>query len=192
VRPLSFRARLAAAMGVLILLIAASVALYVPRRFEKEAIALIGHKAETLAHLTAFTIHPALYFADRAALEEALRGTRQDEDVAYILVADPAGNNLAAFHPERATREGIARRGLGGGLSRDGRLYEVTTPVHDGEQVLALLHIGLSLERLDRELSQMRLGIAVLSAVILAIGLALVVLTSNLLTRPLRAVVPIG
>ena len=187
-RPLSFRARLALAMGALILLISAAVAFWVPRRFENEAIALIGHKAETLAHLTAFTIHPSLYFGDRSALEEALSGTRQDKDVAYIVVADPAGRSLAAFHPERATRAGIARRTFGGGLSEDGRLFEVTTPVRDGERLLALLHIGLSLERLDRELAQMRIGIALLSAVILGIGLAVVMLTSNLLTRPLRAV----
>jgi signal transduction histidine kinase len=188
VKPLSFRARLALAMGALILLISAAVALWVPRRFEKEAIALIGHKAETLAHLTAFTIHPSIYFSDPAALEEALSGTRQDEDVAYIVVVDPAGKRLAAFHPERATRGGIARRTFGGGHSPDGRLFEVTTPVRDGERVLAFLHIGLSLERLNRELAQMRIAIALLSAVILAIGLAIVMLTSTLLTRPLRAV----
>lgn len=187
-RPLSFRARLALAMGALILLISAAVAFWVPRRFEKEAVALIGHKAETLAHLTAFTIHPSLYFDDRSALEEALSGTRQDKDVAYIVVADPAGRSLAAFHPERATPAGIARRTLGGGLSEDGRLFEVTAPVRDGERLLARLHIGLSLERLDRELAQMRVGIALLSAIILGIGLAVVMLTSNLLTRPLRAV----
>ncbi|HSN68984.1 MAG TPA: HAMP domain-containing protein [Thermoanaerobaculia bacterium] len=185
---LSFRARLALAMGALILLVAAAFALWVPRRFEKEAVALIGHKAETLAHLTAFTIHPSLYFGDRAALEEALSGTREDEDVAYIVVADPAGKRLAAFHPERASRGGIARRTPGGGLSPDGRLFEVTTPVREGERVLAFLHIGLSLERLNRELLQMRIAIALLSAVILAIGLAIVMLTSNLLTRPLQAV----
>ena len=58
-RPLSFRARLALTMGALIAVIAAALSFYLPRKLEEEAIALISHKAETLAQLTAFTIHPA-------------------------------------------------------------------------------------------------------------------------------------
>lgn len=175
---MSFRARLTLTMGTLILLIAAALFIYLPRKLEEEAIALISHKAETLAQLTAFTIHPAIYFQDRAALDEALSGTRRDKDVAYVIVTDPGGRTLASVHPERATG--------GHGVSRN--LYEVVTPIRDGNRELARLQIGISLARLNREIAQTRLAIALLGAFILAAALVAVVLISNLLTRPLREV----
>lgn len=171
---MSFRARLAITMGALILVIAAALSIYLPRKLEEEAIALISHKAETLAQLTAFTIHPSIYFEDRAALEEALSGTRNDKDVAYVIVTDPAGRTLASFHPERAA----AGRGV----------YEVTAPIREGTRELARLRIGMSLARLHREIAATRVNILILSALILAAGLIAVVLISNVLTRPLREV----
>ena len=176
----SFRARLALAMGTLILLIAAAIAIYLPGKLEDEAIALVSHKAETLAQLTAFTIHPAIYFQDRGALDEALSGTRRDKDVAYVLVTDAAGKTLTAFHPERATGRS--------GVSADRSLYEVATPIRDGQRELARLHIGMSLARVHREVTEMRVAIGLLSALILAVGLTAVVLISNVLTPPLREV----
>jgi signal transduction histidine kinase len=184
---LSFRTRVAAAMGALILLISAAVAIWVPKRFEREAIALMGHKADALAELTAFTIHPSLYFSDPAALDEALRGAREDEDVAYIVVSDPQGRRLASHHPELASAASLARA-RGSSLAEGRRIYEVAHPVTDGDRILARLHIGLSLERLDREIAQMRVAIVVASGIILALGLAAVALASSLLTRPLRQV----
>ncbi|HEX6099203.1 MAG TPA: HAMP domain-containing protein [Thermoanaerobaculia bacterium] len=170
---MTFRARLALAMGALILLIAIAISVYLPRKFEAEAMALIGQKAETLAELTAFTIHPAIYFNDRAALEEALSGARRDLDVAYIIVTGADGQRLSAFRPERARSAG---------------LLEVTKPIREGNRELARLQIGMSLARLHAEVREMRVAIGVLSAIILGIGLLAVVLLSNLLTRPLRHV----
>jgi signal transduction histidine kinase len=180
VTSLSFRARLALAMSALILAIAATVWFYVPGKLEDEAMSLVSHKAETLAQLTAFTIHPAIYFQDRAALDEALSAARSDKDVAYVLVSDPAGRTLAAFHPDRATGRT--------GVSADGSLYEVMTPIRDGSHELARLSVGISLARLNGEVRETRIAIGILTAIILAFGLAAVVLLSNVLTRPLREV----
>lgn len=168
---MTFRTRLALIMSAVILAISAAIWIYLPRKLEKEAISLIARKAETLAQLTAFTIHPAIYFQDRAALEEALTGTQRDRDVAFVIVTDPVGKQLAAFHPERAGGE---------------RMYEVTAPIREGPQELARLRIGMSLARLDGQLARMRMVIGVLSAAVLAAGLLTVVLISNLMTRPLR------
>jgi len=170
---MKFRARLALAMGALILLIAIAITIYVPRKLEDEAMALIGQKAETLAELTAFTIHPAIYFNDRAALEEALSGARRDRDVAYIIVTSANGQRLSEFHAERAAR---------------GDLYEVTKPIREGDRELARLHIGLTLARLQSGVREMRVAIGVLSLLILGAGLLAVAWLSNVLTRPLRDV----
>jgi signal transduction histidine kinase len=167
-------------MSALILAIAATVWFSVPGKLEDEALSLVSHKAETLAQLTAFTIHPAIYFQDRAALDEALSATRSDKDVAYVVVTDPAGRALAAFHQERATGRT--------GVSADGSLYEVMTPIREGSHELARLRIGISLARINSEVRETRIAIGFLTAVILAFGLAAVVLLSNVLTRPLREV----
>jgi signal transduction histidine kinase len=167
-------------MSALILAIAATVWFSVPGKLEDEALSLVSHKAETLAQLTAFTIHPAIYFQDRAALDEALSATRSDKDVAYVVVTDPAGRALAAFHQERATGRT--------GVSADGSLYEVMTPIREGSRELARLRIGISLARINSEVRETRIAIGFLTAVILAFGLAAVVLLSNVLTRPLREV----
>ncbi|MHB0972105.1 MAG: HAMP domain-containing sensor histidine kinase [Thermoanaerobaculia bacterium] len=183
---LSFRSKLALAMGALILAISAAISFYLPRVLEREAIALIAHKGETLARLTAFTIHPALHFDDRAALEEALTGTRGDRDVAYVVVTDPRGATLAAFHPERA---GAQRSGSPGGrVSDDRTLYEVTTPIGDGGREIARLRIGISLARLHASVTQLRITILGVSAAIFLAGMLGVWLISGVLTRPLRDV----
>src|SRR5688500_12106413 len=145
---LSFRTRLALAMCAVILIISVAIWIYLPHKLEQEASALIAHKAETRAQLTAFTIHPAVYFQDHAALEEALSGTRQEKDVAYVIVRAAAGNQLAAFHPERAHTAAIARRTQGGSVSPDGALYEVMAPIRERDRELARLYIGISLARL--------------------------------------------
>lgn len=181
--PLSFRTKLALTMGGLILAIVGFISFYFPRKLEREALRLVAHKAETLAQLTAFTINPAVYFNDPAALDEALSGARQDKDVAYVVVTDPSGRRLAAFHPELARALPAA-----GGISRDGDLYEVTTPIRDRGRELARLHIGMSLARLRREIMQTRITIGLVSLAILGLGLAGVLLLSTLLTRPLRQV----
>lgn len=187
-RPLSFRGRLALTMGALILLIASAISVYVPRKLEQEAIALIAHKADTLLQLTVFTIHPALYFRDGEALEEALSGARNDKDVAYVVVANAEGRSLSAFHRERATRAALTQSVPGGGVSRDGSMYEAMTLVRDGNRILAHLHVGISLARLNEQVAQMRIAIGVWSVFILTAGLVAVVFISNLLTRPLRDV----
>jgi signal transduction histidine kinase len=188
VTPLSFRARLALTMGALILLIASAISIYVPQKLEQEAIALIAHKAETLMQLTVFTIHPALYFQDRGALEEALSGARNDKDVAYVVVTDGEGRMLSAFHRERATRAALARRVPGGRRSPDRSLYETMTAVRDEGRVLARLHVGISLARLNAQVGRMRIAIGALSVFILTAGLIAAAFISNLLTRPLRDV----
>jgi methyl-accepting chemotaxis protein len=170
---MKFRARLALAMGALILLIAIAISIYVPRKLEDEAMALIGQKAETLAELTAFTIHPAIYFNDRAALEEALSGARRDRDVAYIIVTGANGQRLSEFHAERANT---------------GDLYQVTKPIREGDRELARLQIGVSLARVQYEVREMRVAIGVMSLLILGAGLLAVAWISSVLTRPLRDV----
>jgi signal transduction histidine kinase len=160
-------------MGALIVVICAAIWLYLPRKVEREAVALMSSKAETLAQLTAFTIHPALFFQDRAALDEALSGTKRDRDVAYIIVTDADGNRLTAFQPERVGEPLV---------------HEVTAPIRDGQRQLATLRIGMSLRRVSRDIRDMRVAIGAMTALILAAGLVAVVLISNLLTRPLRGV----
>lgn len=187
-RSLSFRARLALTMSVLILVIAAAIFVYVPRKLEQEAMAVMTHKAETLASLTAFTIHPSVYFQDRAAVEEALSGARSDKDVSYIVVVDRQGQRLASFHPERASAPALARQVSGGAVSPDRTLYDLMLPIRDGKQELARLYIGLSLARLHQQIVRTRLAIGLLSVLILVGGLAAVVLVSNVMTRPLRDV----
>ncbi|HEY0788253.1 MAG TPA: HAMP domain-containing protein, partial [Thermoanaerobaculia bacterium] len=186
--PLSFRGRLTLTMAGLVVLIAAATGIYLPRALANEAIALVGHKAETVAELTAFTIHPALYFGDRAALEEALSGTLGDADVAYVVVAAPDGRILLAHRRELASRGALARREPGGALAPGGSLYEVMTPVGDGERVLANLYVGLSLARMEKEVARMRAAIAVIAAMILAAALPLAFFLSGRLTNPLRDV----
>ena len=175
-------------MGSLLLILAVFVWIQVPLMMEAEAVTLVAHRAETLAQLTAFTIHPALYFKDPGALQEALAGTRQDKDLAYVLVTGPTGAPLSALHSERASAGNLARSREGGGLSSDRSMYEVMTPIRDRDRLLARLFLGISLQRARKEIARTRLGIGVLSGAVFALGLLAVVFLSNLLTRPLRDV----
>lgn len=183
-KALPFRWKLTLAMGALILVICASIAIYIPRVLEREALTLVAHKAETLARLTAFTIHPSLHFRDREALEEALSGTREDRDVAYVVVTDSQGVTLAAYNAGRMTQ----REARGGHVSQNDTMYELTTPVHDDGRELARLHLGVSLARLNESVAQLRLAIVGMSLAIFVAGMMMAWLISGILTRPLREV----
>ncbi|HUP60333.1 MAG TPA: ATP-binding protein [Thermoanaerobaculia bacterium] len=136
--------------------------------------------------LTAFTIHPAVYLRDADALEEALSATMRDEDVVYIVVAG-TDEIITQFHGERASPPAMRRTNDGAAISADGSMYEGMKTIHDGRSI-ARLYVGMSLQRLKREIRNARIAVVLMSVLVLGVGVLAVIGISTYLTRPLRAV----
>lgn len=163
------------------------VGVYFPARLEREAITLVSYKMRALLDLTAFTIHPAVYLGDTDAIEEALTGVSSDQDVVYIIVSSRDGI-ITQKNGHRISAPALARRRAGSSPSMDGSMFEGMTPIIDDGREIARLYIGMSLERIDREMANARIAVAIASAAVLVLGLAGVIVTATYLTRPLRQV----
>jgi signal transduction histidine kinase len=172
-------------VALIILLIGAiSVFIYAfsPTWQEKEAMKAVAAQAESLAEVAAFIIGPALFFADMATIEEALDGVQQNADLVYIRVLDDGGERVAGRTKEGGWREGDS-------FASDGSpLYEVERPIlHDGQQT-GRLDLGLSLGKVKKGIRQSRQAIAVVSIVIFIVGVAAVLGTGTVVTRPLSRI----
>ena len=183
------RAKLSLIFTLLVVGLTLFIVLYVPRRLEEQALASLADKARSVAAITAFGVGPALYFGDPAAAAPALESARQSPDVTYVVVTSRSGRVTTIWNLEGSDASGFREADGGDGPSRRGDVYRAMAPVvYDGHEV-GRLYLGLSLAPLHAETARSRRAAMATGAAVFLLGVAAVLLLSQLLTRPLLAVV---
>jgi signal transduction histidine kinase len=188
--PRSFQGRtIRTKLGVLVTLLIGLISLFIffffPARQEAQEIKAIAEKAQSIAEMTAFIIGPALFFEDTETIEEAFAGARQNEDLAYIMVFDKTGQVIAAFTKDSVDRSFLHSLKGHEGISQDGMIYEIVHPIlHNGEGI-GQLYLGLSLDKVRKEIYRSRKTIAFISFIVFAMGMVAVFGISTIVTRPL-------
>jgi diguanylate cyclase (GGDEF)-like protein/PAS domain S-box-containing protein len=200
------RTKLAAVISGLIGLISLAIFIDMPARLRRQAVTAVAEKAHTLTEMAAFNAGAALYFEDRAGVEESLAAVRENADLVYTVVLDEGGGAVAAFNRELAERYGFQEiamtpRVLGGvppgaprprtegGFSPDNRVYQAKSPVTYNGRGVGSIYVGLSLDRLNAEIGRSRATIALLSLLIFVIGIIVVFALSTVITEPLSRIV---
>ncbi len=200
------RTKLVAVISGFIGLVSLAIFIDMPVRLRRQAVTAVVEKAHTLTDMAAFNAGAALYFEDRAGVEESLAAVRENPDLVYSAVLDEGGSVVAAFNRELAERSGFqeiamtprvlaglppgaSRPRTEGGFSPDDRIYQVRSPVTYNGRRVGLIYVGLSLDRLNAEIKRSRATIALLSLVIFVVGIFTVFALSTVITEPLSRIV---
>ena len=163
--------------------------LFFPAQLERAAFEAIAEKAQTVAEMSTYTLGPALDFKNFDEVEEILQAAFQLENVSFARVETPEGLPIETI--VRDSSQASPRLiSLGeNGVSSDGRLYLVHHPITWNGEVLGTLHMGFSLDALNRNLAHSRLVFAGVSLLVFVIGILASLLISTFITGPLRLIV---
>ncbi len=180
------RDKLIVAFSALVACIALFVYAFFPARLEKQSILATQARAAAVGEMAAYSLGAGLLFQDTLAVHEVLAGAARARDVSFLAVWDASGRL-------------VARRGDGGPLRRpapnedgaitaDGRTLVASIVVTSGETRVGTLALGLSLAPLRAQVAQARRIGALVSVLILAVGIFAILAISTFVTRPLTAV----
>ena len=123
----TIRTKFIAIISCLLGAVSLFIFIYFPSRLESQAVSAIVAKAVSISEMTAFSISPALFFEDTDGLEEALEGTKQNEDLAYLVVLNHSGSVVATFNRESTRQVQFVQVQDSNHLSEDGTVYETVT-----------------------------------------------------------------
>jgi methyl-accepting chemotaxis protein len=172
--------------SLLIAAISIFVFIYFPSYLAEKQRHALGEKAQSIAKTTAFSIGPALVFEDPISAKQVLSGTRQNQDLAYVVVLNAQGERFVSYNPELA--EQADYQNIQNGISPDGQFYNTQTPIQiieeQSEQIGHLI-LGLSLDAVNIQVRQSREVIALVSLVIFIFGIGGVIFLITVITNPL-------
>jgi diguanylate cyclase (GGDEF)-like protein/PAS domain S-box-containing protein len=207
----SIRGKLAAVMVLVLGVLAGSAWVYFPEKLKQQATAAVAEKAAAVTEMTAFSLGPGLAAGDQSRIAEAMLGVRRNADLAYFLVFDNRGvevasfNDLVAAEVYPSTRMSPIRGGVRvphatapamdgnseimGGFSSDNRVYQSAAVVRLRGRAVGRIVIGLSLDGLRAEIDDTRATVAVVTILAFILGVAAVFGLGSLVTGPLQRIV---
>ena len=157
-----------------------------PADYERNAIKAVTVRSQSIAEMTAYSLSPALFFNDQEeAINEVLLSAQQNEDLAYIIVFDSSGKEVAAYKNNGEILENVYRmRDLG--VSTSGRFFRARAPISYKDNQLGELFLGLSLKELRKDMDSIRKKILFFSFFTFILGTTVIFSLSTLITRPLH------
>lgn len=182
----TFRFRLYLIFSGAVLSVALMIYLYLPQKFQEQAIHAAHSKAITIADISAFSTAPALYFNDTDALQEVLNSTGKNPDVRYIIITDHRLKLIAGLHVEEGVRLKYDIADYDGVLSEDERTVMSRSSIQYNNLTIGYLYLGLSLDPMLEEVGNTKRNFTLLSITMLIVGLGMVYFVARLLTNPLE------
>jgi signal transduction histidine kinase/ActR/RegA family two-component response regulator len=166
---------------VCVLVVLGSVGVSVAR-WEERARRELGERSRDMAELVALAVAPALEREDGAEAQRQLESVAVLPEALFGVLLREDGTPLGAWHPERVPH--AARRGEE--EPARGMTVRRSVPTRGGARGTLLL--GLSGARLEEELRRSRHHVAAVTLALLGLGLAVLLVLSGVLTRPLERV----
>lgn len=166
-------------------------------------------QGEAVGLLAADELVNPLYYFDLESIGRIVRGVLNQPDVEYVTVYDPAGMVIHDGSPGIASYGKPMLDAIAGGvvnsrtllLQTHADIFDVSAPISIGDQRLGGIRIGYSLEsvrhygevankELERRIDQIGqrylIGIVLLLATLVVLGLAVSVVMQRTLIRPVR------
>jgi len=158
-----------------------------PKEFRKQAFSDAEAKTTSISRMVAFSLAPALFFEDEQTIEGIILSARQNKDLAYLVVVDASGREVAAF--QRAAAPALDFELLQKGRrSIDAHAYHLAVPLIYKEKEIGRLFLGLSLEEVLKQIGGIRRKLIIFGSAFSLVCIAAAFLLSLLITRPLRDV----
>jgi len=183
---LSMRAQVALVVILVQSAIMLVLAFVFPTLTKRIGVDSAAQQAYGIASMTAYALAPAVVSGDRRTIEGALEIAKQNQDLAFAVVADSAGRILASYQPLPVPVQEILD---GHRLTDDGMVSEAVVPILYEGASIGRLYIGLSLRSMYARILRVSLISAAIIIFVMVFGVALVVAGGALTTLPLRRIV---
>lgn len=178
---LSLKQKLTILFSFIISFVSLFMSIYVPQRSEAIFIKAIEDKARVIAEMTAYSITPAIVFEDDENIRQNFLNAEQIDELLYIVITKDdtifTGSNLA---------RAVASNFRTTGVEIDSSIVKVNIDLMHKENLVGTLYLGLSLDNVQKEISESRTAMLTLSLLLFLIGIAAVMLISAYLTNPIK------
>jgi uncharacterized membrane protein affecting hemolysin expression len=186
-RRLTIRVQLTVLTGLLIAAITGLMFVFFPARIEQQALVATRDRTESMAHVAAYSAAPGLYFADTAAVTEALAALRTNSLMRYAIVFDANGKRVAGiYHAPADSLEFEQQPGLG--ITPAGDVNAAQADINHNGSVIGKLRLGFSLEPMRLEVAAARRTIGLVSLVVFLVGVIAVYGIALAVTRPVTEI----
>jgi signal transduction histidine kinase/DNA-binding response OmpR family regulator len=181
---LRLRTKLASVISLVVGAIAVFIYLVLPDRLERMALTGILAKGQSIGGMTAFSVSSALLFKDQRGIDDALAEALQNDDVVFLRVTDEHGGPVREVN--RGGLDSATVRSVLAVIGPQGSLAHLSTPIIGNRSRIGQLDLVLSLAELEEDLASTKAGIALLSSILLVLGIAVVFAISARVARPLE------
>lgn len=182
----SIRTKFILIFTLLVGLICVFIYFYFPLKFEKQALQATADKARCINDMTAFNVSSTLLFEDKNDMKEILAGVKQNRDLAYLVVLNNKGEVFSAINLETALKADYKLLANHNPISEDKLIYRTRAPIIHKGKAIGDIFLGLFLKDLQAQIEKSRLTLTYVSAVIFILVVAMIFLTSTVITRPLK------
>lgn len=183
------RTKLTLATALLVALVALFIFSFFPRKFELYALEEVRLRSQNILEMVAYSAAPGLYFDDKTTVEEALSIARLNKDLVYLVITDETGAMVSShMRSDSANASAVPIAIMALSRAKDLSLYERDTPIEMEGAVVGHLWLGLSLAEPKERVNEARKTITLVCLILLVVGVGLMMVLSNVITRPLQVI----
>ena len=160
------------------------ILIYVPHQQQRQLERELNNKLRDMTEMLAIGLGVSLATGDNEIFRETVNWVKDDRDLAFILVLDEEEEEILSHNREFLSGPVEEVTGNAEILTVENISYFASGIEHEG-MMLGHAVIGLSREHLNREISENRSTIIVVSLVILILGTTMVWILSNVIGGPI-------
>ena len=168
----------------LLLLIVAFLFTYFPARQKNQLERELNNKLISMTDMVAVGIGVGLSTGDNAIFKETITWVKSDTDLAYILLLDDENEELISYNPRQLDATPTATL-TDGQLTTFDHIVYLAQPIEHDDITHGRAIIGLSRDRLQREINEETWISIIVSLAMLILGTAIVWLLSKLIGGPI-------
>ncbi|RKZ29360.1 hypothetical protein DRQ36_08865, partial [bacterium] len=166
INKLSVRMKISLSYMLAFVVLVIFMLLFFPAKQKAQTRQAVEDKAASIAKMVAVSIAPAIEFEDERAIQEAFRSAALDPDVQFLAIYDKRGYLFTSYNYRKTGK--ISSPPDGAVLNGDTLIYGVS--VNSAGAKVGNLIVGLSLERINRQINSYRSLIILVGFLILILG----------------------
>lgn len=186
-KKMSIRLKLELSITLLLTVISLFIFLYFPGKFKKLEMESLIVRARSIGEMTAFSSSSALFFHDEESARESLNTLKANTDITFVAVVDESGDIFVSSMLDQP--DAFIFNPTAGHVFMDNGVLQMTTPVKNDGMTIGHVVMGFSLEGIRQSERESRKIISLISFLILALGIAAVMIISTVITTPLSRMV---
>jgi len=180
----SIQRKLIAIFSILIALGGVFTLSYYPTVQKTQIKQSLWRYVDVLSDMVAFATGAALGEGSYEVIQEALNWASRDSSVIYVAIVDPDGDLLANYNPGNLAIDHDTYKA--DELWEQGGRLLASAPIRYKEQEYGQVILAYSLRQLEARISRSRLVAIVWCVILAGVGFIAVMLTSQLIVRPVR------